>query len=555
MHTTIRSSLAVLLLLISPALAKAQTEQPIVVVSVASADNIVKSAATVGELIGMPVDQMLSGVLDGVAGLDRTKPIVFSMTLVDGAPSAIGCVPVTDFKGLLGALPPPFNQTEDAGNGVLLLANAPQPVFIKDGGAWAYVSNNAGTLDAPPADPVALAGDLPTKYLLAFRASAQAIPKEQVEGLVGMLQMVATLGLQQQAADPQEFEMQRSFVQKAMERLQQFLDDLDQITVGIAIDDTKKSLVVETGITAIAGSHTAGQYAQYKDAPTNHAGFLAADAAFSFLATTNQTLAAEDAALIDLQKKNAITRATQSINNDAGIPDQAKAAIIDALTTLIGAGFDSCFKGVIDAGIVAWVDNKSTLVAGGRVADGAAVEGAVKTLGKIVEGESPVPINWDAETYNGFNIHTVAVPMPDPQAQAFFGAQIEVALAFAADACYLSVGGDGIAKLKAVIDASAADQGKMVKPAQMRLSLAPIAAAVASVAPPAAQIAPMLKENGDITMSTSAIPNGIVSRLEVQGNVFKAIGAAVPMLMSFRGAGGPPGGFPPGDGGADPFGN
>jgi hypothetical protein len=552
MHTTIRSSLAIFLLLISPALAQAQTDKPVAVVSVASADDIIKSAGTVGELIGMPLDQMLGGYLDAVAGLDRTKPIVFSMTLVDGAPTAVACVPVTDFKALLGALPPPFNQTEDAGKGVLLMTNAPQPVFIKDGGAWAYVSNNADTLDAPPADPAALAGDLPTKYLLAIRASAKSIPKEQLEGYLGFFQMLAMTGLQQQAADPQDFEMQRNLMQKGMERLQRFLNDLDDITVGIAVDDANKSLVVETGVTAVEGSRTAAQYAQYKDSPTNHAGFLSAGATLSVLVTLNQDLADEDVALIELQKKNAITRATQAINNDAGIPAEAKASIIEALTTLIDAGFES-LKGTMDAGVVAWVDDKSTLVAGGRVADGAAVEGAVKTLAKMVEQELPVPINWDAETYKGFNIHTAAIPIPEPEAHAFFGEEMEIALAFAADACYLSVGGDGIERVKYVIDASAEEKGKMVKPVQARLSLAPIAAAVANVAPPAAEIAPMLQENGNITMSTSAISNGVLSRLEVQGNVFKAIGALVPMLMDSAG-GAAAGEFGAG-GGDDPFGN
>lgn len=554
MRTTIRSSLAVLFLLVSAVLAQAQTEEPVVVVSLASADNIVKSAGTVGQLVGMPLEQMLGGYLDGIAGLDRTKPVVFSTKLVDGAPQAVACVPVTNFKALLGALPPPFDIAEDAGDGVLLMTNAPLPLFVKDGGTWAFFSNNAGTLDAAPADPVALAGDLPTKYLLAFRASAQAIPKEQLDGYVGMLQMVATLGLQQQATDPQDFEMKRNMVQKLLESMQRFVDDLDAVTVGIAVDDANKSLVVETGITAVAGSDTAARYAEYKNSPTNHAGFLAADAAFSLLATINQDLAPEDAALIDLQKKNAVTRATQAVNNDAGIPAQAKGPIIAALTTLLNAGFDA-LKGAMDAGAVAWVDNKSTLVAGGRVADGAAVEDAVKTLGKIVESELPAPVNWDAETYKGFNIHTVAIPVPDPQAQAFFGSQVEVALAFSAEAAYLSAGGDGIAKLKMVIDASAAGQGTMVKPIQARLSLAPIVAAVANVAPPAAEIAPLLQKNGDITMSTAAIPNGVLTKVEVQANVFKAIAALAPMMMSARIPGGPPGGFEPAGDGANPFGN
>ena len=70
--------------------------------------------------------------------------------------------------------------------------------------------------------------------------------------------------------------------------------------------------------------------------------------------------------------------------------------------------------------------------------------GTIKKLADVIsEQEEALPeITWDAETHQGYKFHRVSVPVPEPEAAALLGDEVEIVLAVAADSCYLAAGGD-----------------------------------------------------------------------------------------------------------------
>ncbi len=563
MKRSLASLVAVILLSLTPSLARAQTDGPPVVVSIAGYDQLMKSMTALSAIVGMPLDQMVQQQITGLTGgqglqgMDKSKPIVGALNLGDGEPTVTLCLPITNLQQFLGTLPPPFAQTEDAGGGVLKLTGTPEPTYVKDAGGWVYVSDSVENLASAPADPAATAGDLPTKYAVAIQASVQALPKEQRDGLISFLKMQAVQNLQQSGADP----IQINVMNKQLERLQKISDEINQVTAGLAIDEAAKKVVLEFTVTAVPGSQTAAEYSALKDGPTNFAGFLAPNAAITGLVAYDVPKNDEDLAILDLQQQQAKTKALQNIDADPGIPGDVKAIVKDAVGTLIDVGFNTLKQNKFDAGLAVFVDDKSTMVAGGAVSDGAALETALKQIIDIGQKDGSIPpINLDALTHGGYNFHTMILPVPIPQAQGFIGPQLEVVLGTGADAIFIGVGGNAIAQLKSIIDASQAAKGQTVTPFQLNIALAPFAAAAAQLdeSGAAAQAAQSLQQNGSIRITSLGIENGAVGRIEIEENVIKSIGMVVPMLMQAGagGPGGPPGGLDdfPTDNGADPFG-
>jgi hypothetical protein len=242
----------------------------------------------------------------------------------------------------------------------------------------------------------------------------------------------------------------------------------------------------------------------------------------------------DELAVLNAQHQQAKNRALAHIDGDAGIPEAVKATVKEAITDLVDVAFETLKSDTFDGGMAIFADQKSTMIMGGYVADGAKVEAGIKKLADIVKEEENLPqINWDAENHSGYRIHTTSIPTPDPQAAQFFGNEIQIAMAVSTNSCYLAAGGDAIAKVKSTIDASAAAAAQPVDPFKAVVRLAPIAIMAAPMDPTgmAQQLAQQLQQNGDIVVTASGIPNGVQGRLEIEPNVIKAVGQMATMFM------------------------
>jgi len=260
---TLLSMLAVALLLGAGNLVWAQDSstagmKPIVTVGFSGYDEVLKDVEHIGNLTGnAQLAQMVEGQLNeaagGLAGLDKQKPWGLVVAVDEsklgagggppGMPFGPGMlsafqgyafVPVTDLKQLLGALQPMVGDPADAGNGVLKIDSDGQPLFLKEQSGWVFVSTSPEMLASTPADPVPLLGGLNESYDLAVRITLANLPESLREGILGMMQMMTAM--RRPGETDEQHAMRSKMAEQTMEQMTTALNELDALTVGLAVD-------------------------------------------------------------------------------------------------------------------------------------------------------------------------------------------------------------------------------------------------------------------------------------------------------------------------------
>ena len=127
--------------------------------------------------------------------------------------------------------------------------------------------------------------------------------------------------------------------------------------------------------------------------------------------------------------------------------------------------------------------------------------------------------------------------MPDAEAREIVGDEVDVVVGIGETSGYLAVGNNAADLLRKVIDDSAASAGNKVPPGQLNVALRPIlafAAAVDDNPMTSLMLAEVEKLEGrdHISIRSIPIPNGAVSRIEIEEGVLRAIGAAAKAGMS-----------------------
>ena len=212
--------------------------------------------------------------------------------------------------------------------------------------------------------------------------------------------------------------------------------------------------------------------------------------------------------------------------------------------------------GTSDGGFVMQMGaGKLQAAGGGFVADGPALEKAMKDLVTLAQGEPEFKTNatvkLDLETYKNVHFHQVTLKVPDEagdEAKKIFGDTVDVYFGAGPNSAYIAAGKGSLELVKSIIDRSAAEPNKAVPPVQLSVALTPIADFIGSVAEKSADHVEMIKQvlsqspgKDHVTVNAKMISNGISYRFLVEEGVLKAIGAAA---MASHG-GGPHGGMQP----------
>ena len=474
---------------------------------------------------------------------------------------------MTDVKALVGLLwtlqgeEPPAEPAD----GVYELETDGPTVYIQEKGGWAFIVNDRDALANVPADPIKLLDGLNDKYDLAIRASIKNIPAAFREMFTAQLQLGAEAGMQRMPGESDEDYALRTGVAKQMiQQMITMIDELDDVLLGFAVDQTAGTSYLDFEITAVTGTKLAAQFAQMTPGKTNFGGFDLPGAA----ATGNWAGTLTDADVTQTKAALVNIRATalNELKNEGLSADELKLA-----TQLIGDLLDVAEKTVenkiSDGGLVLMLKPDAlTFVFGGTIAETAKAEKVLKQLAQLVATEDPEiakGLKLDAETYQGIRCHTLAIPVPEPDAQKVFGQSLDVVVGIGAESIYAAAGRDAVATLKQVIDASAAAAGKEIPPMRISVAATPIVQFVAAMAEEeevkqmAAMLAAGLEESADkdhLTITSEPVTNGARVRVEVEEGILKLIGMAgqmatgamVPPMMP--GGPGIPGGEPaPGD--------
>jgi hypothetical protein len=533
----VRATLAVAVLLACPLVARAQAvAKPFLVVSINTLDNIFSDVGAVAAAAGQGDAANLWLGLAGVytTGLDRTKPAGAYVSLGASGPQVVAFVPVKNLKQILANFQAQLGPAKDVGDGVLELgANLPQPMYIKEQAGYAFIVQDPQSLQGVPADPSKVVQDLVAKYDIAMQVNIGNLPAEFRELALSQLKMGFDGALQAQADNlPEE---QRALTEQlgkaSMKSIEDFMEQADQVTVGIAVDNRTSAFTLESSVTAKPGSELAKQMSDAYNVKSAFGGLGGRDPAA--LMSLTMALMPADIAQITAGMTTARQQAMQSIDNDGGVPNDKKEPLKTALGGILDVFQATMSAGKIDgAAAVNLLPGGIEVVGGAVVADGLKLEKSVKQIVQLVSDQPGFPqVQLDFAKLDGVNLHKIEIPAGeiDPNLGRLLGERLEIILGFSRDRALMSLSRDGVETLKQVTGLSP-NAGPTV-PMQMRIALGQwmkMANSVESNPTTQALAAAANQANGDdkISMSIRPIERGSAYTLQVSGGVIKMAGAA-----------------------------
>jgi hypothetical protein len=525
--------------------------KPVAVLAIASYERLMTDIAFIGNLTGNPdLDKNLEGMIQlftqgqGLAGLDKKRPLGITLT-TDGLQfQPLVVLPVTDLGALLTSLEGLIGAAEKGEKDVYQLDVFNQQVFIKENNKWAYVAMSPEVLDNLPNDGGSLFDGLEKNYDIAGRLHVQNVPEVFRTMLIDQLRLGVEAGLSRQPDEKDDaFEARKKMVDAQIDSLTAVISDLEQLTLGVAIDPAAKTAHIDLSFSAVAGTDTAKQFAQAKPATSNFAGFLVPDAAASLNLTTQ--LAESDAEQFVSGLEALRVQALQYVENEAGLPNESSKKLAQEVVGQVFDAIKATFQtGKIDAGAtLSLSDDSMALVVGAYVADPKSLEEALRKFAKLGETEPDVPkITFDATEHAGISFHTASIPVPaDQKVSKVLGDKLDVAVGIGEKSVYLALGKDSLPMAKKLIDASKSTATKQVPPFQLNVSLAPIFKFAAAVqdgaeggdADGGANLKAMAEDlakaagKDHVRLEYMPQPNGATLRLSAEEGVLQLLGTAL----------------------------
>ncbi len=527
--------------------------KPVAVLTIASYERLMSDVAFVGNLAGSPdLDKNLEGMIQlftqgqGLNGLDKKRPLGVTLTTDGMQFQPLLVLPVTDLKALLEALAGLVGEAQDAGNGVFELNVFNQKVFVTQKNGWAFVGQTQESLAAAPKDPTQLFGGLEKSYDIAARLYVQNIPEVYRSMLIDQLRMGVEAGLSRQSDESDEaYAARQKMVETQIQALAKAINDVDQLTLGVALDTKAKSAHVDLAIAVVADSDSARQIAQVQNSTSDFAGFLVPDAAASLNLSAKIAKTESDQLVSGLKalREHALKQleANDKLTDESSkkLAKEMVAQVFDAIQATIESG-------KVDAGATLSLSDKAmALVVGAHVADPKPLEDALKKFAKLAEKEPNFPgIKFDAAQHDGVRFHTTSIPVPaSEQISKVLGEKLDVAVGIGAKSVYLAVGTDSLSMCKKLIDKSKAEATRQVPPFQLNVSLAPIfqfAAAMHDEPTVAAMAKDLAAAQGKdhVSLVVTPEPNAIKIRLSAEEGVLQLLGTA---FRNAQAAGGIPG--------------
>lgn len=526
------AALAMLALAALPVSQLAAQVKPVAVVSLASIQETLADIGYVTRAAGAE-DAGRTAILLGNAftnGLDKKRPIGLYIVQSAGEFQGVAFIPVSDINVVFETFKEQLGEPKDVGDGVLQVGTA-QTAFVKEVNGWAFVSQSKANLLKLPEDPTTLLGQLPAQYNVAVKVFSQNFDPQLKRLAIDEMKAGFERGLDNSNADVDP-EVAEALGRQIVGDMERFINESDELLIGLAIDAQSKKTYLDVSLTAIEGSTLAKQMALMQESKTAFGGFLKNDAALTLNLTSK--LSPQDIQRGQQTIKQFRQKTMQQIDND---PDLA-ADKRGPAKAVVGKFFDvidqTVAAGRIDGGAALVLEPESiAFAAGALVADGKALEAAVKDLVALAKDEPEFPsVKLNAAQHAGVTFHRLTAPISenDKEARDLFGENIDIVLGTSEKSVYVAFGDNCEKLLVSIIDASAQQAQAVVPPFQLNVSLLPILKFAESVDdnPAVPALVELLKKAGNDRISLTATPitRGAQYRLEIQEGVLQVIGEA-----------------------------
>lgn len=528
--------------LVAQPLLAAEAGKPVAVVSVASVDRLAQDlgylarAAGRGD-VGVYLQWITSSFLET---LDRTRPAGVLITVDQDDPRGVGFLPVPDPDALLRVMRDRLGaKVDELSDGVRKLELG-KGVYLKQQGPWLFFSDHPRNLAELPDDPVAQLDGLDQRYAVAARFYLRNIPQAQKDVADFLLQSKIDSDIDASLrdnpdADAALLESLRKQMKKASSTI---IHQLDQVTIGWAVDGTQQRTYVDLRVQAEGGSSLAQQFQPLGETRSTFTGFLMPDAAAAVQGCWRVSPAAEQKLSSFWDYVREKTR--QGLNEDPSTPADIKETIDDILD-VVARTLRECQA---DVGATLMLAPASfRFVGGARVADGQALANALQQLWEQARQDPEVPpVHFFAGRLEGLDLHTLNLPIAatDQDARRLFGEHLEMTVATGPEQLYVALGPGSDGLLKEVVARSAELGSQKVSPLHLRVALMPVMRFLASIEPDAGKQRSLTAvidqaQGGDvIDLVVQPVQDGLELRVSVEDGVLGLIGAASRAAQSTR---------------------
>ncbi len=524
----------------TPKLAPAGTEasanatDPVLIVTLGSLDKLMQDANYITGVVGQP---QLGGLFSMIAGsyfqgLEMDQPIGVLVPLVDGVPQPIAVLPTSDIKSILKRVEAqtggPADELDD---GTMVISMGANTIFIRQKGAWAALAPRKELLNFAPMDPSSLFDGMGNDYDIAVRLKVQQVPLETRNMLVGQMRQGFEQAMQKQKGV--DAAQTRDLATSSMKQLEQFINDTDELNVGLNIDRNEQYVSIDSSFTAVDGSKLASLYSGSHAIPSQFASVIRSNAAAYYHAATSIGPEAIEQTRMSLKSSMKSVSAMLEGQDDLtpGQADDIK-IMIDQIVEL---SVKSISEGRADMGaLLLTAEDSFQFVFGAFVADGDEAAQIVKDVAAKLENEPGAPrFEFDRSTYEGVAMHLVEadVPEKEDEARKVFGDKLQVHVGTGEKSVYLAIGKDCESLMKELINDSDSDSSADRPIGQLNVKLKPILEFAQSIESNEA-IAAMIEElarssdEGMITMIQDGIENGQATKITIGEGLLKAVGAA-----------------------------
>ncbi len=522
----------------APAVAQ-QKSSTIGVLSIASVDKALGDVGLLAELSDNSaiLKEFRKQAEPFLAVIDTSQPAgVMLRTDGDEKFWAVGFAPISDIKKLV-AMAEAADVDIDLADGIYS-ATGPngKTINAKSQGDWLFIAEKKSQLKNLPKNPAKLLGSLPKKYIVAAQLNIQAIPADLRDKALAMLdEQISAVQQPLPGENDEDFKARMEIFEEQMDSIRTLVKEIDKVTFGWAVNKKAKSTYFDIAITAVPGSDTAKTLSIYKNATSAHSGFLLPGAALTmhFSSSMPKQEIQQSLKMLEFARKQIL----EKFDEGAPLPDEkSKERAAKVIAKLLDLFIDTVKEGKIDGGLaVVLKPRDSSIVAGGRIADGGSLDKAFRefvALAKELDDDFP-DVEFEAESYQGVTFHTLSIPLDeDDKAAKVFGEKLNVAFGTGKKSFYVAFGKDALGSVKQVIDLSKKNADQKLPPAQMALAIGPIVKFAASVDEenPALLMASILvsqvKDKDHVRFVVRPIKNGFSYRIELEEGLVRIIGQA-----------------------------
>jgi hypothetical protein len=507
----------------------------VVTLSIAPLDRLLPDITHVMRTVGVGAQSgIITQAVNGyTSGVDRERPIGGFVKLGEsGIPMGVIALPISDLDEFLGGLEL-FGEAEDLGDGLYSMNLGPNTLFAQHKGDWLFVSTAEDALEVLPADASGRLSKMSANNDIAFEVNVQNVPDELVDLLTSQMRTGFEQAMEAQSGDMSDDELEASREQGElmMKNLEEAITSTERFVFGLGINPKQKNLTIDFGAQMVEGSRLAKQLGLMKSMKSAIAGYLSDS---NMLTAKSMTIVgAEDVKQMEASMDQALTTVEKQIDDQISNPVAAE-KVKEYVGRLVRILADSSKEGSVETALSVTTDPSLNIVAAFTLADGSKVEALAQDLANEASSAgAPVTVKLMSGKHQGANLHNVAVPLPDDaddKIRKIVGDNVNIAIATAPKAVYLSVGKTAEASLKTALDASVSNKNVAGVPVRGRLSLTQLLNFIQSVESNPVIDGMLSSINSDedaIMIDSQVVDRGGMNRITIEEGVLKAISGGV----------------------------